>query len=117
MQCREIIVVNPASVSYSLPRPRGHTRHKMSSYSKTSSSDYGESQGRNNAYKIPDELQEVLLDFTVNFLIEQPNDIAAFGISYFTKLAASKREEHNVDNASDDESMLSDEEIQRNGKT
>ena len=92
----------------------------MSSYSKTSSDFGGQSQGgqpgRNNAYKIPDELQEVLLDFTVNFLIEQPHDIAAFGISYFTKLAASKTEQ-NVDNASDDESMLSDDEIQRNGKS
>lgn len=65
-------------------------------------------------YRIPDELQEILLDFTVNYLIEQPSDIARFGVEYFVKLTAA-RNNKNEDDHSDDESMLSDEEIRRNG--
>jgi len=65
-------------------------------------------------YRIPDELQEILLDFTVNYLIEQPSDIARFGVEYFVKLT-STRSNKNEDDHSDDESMLSDEEIRRNG--
>ena len=34
------------------------------------------SGGMGSQYRIPDELQEILLDFTVNYLIEQPSDIA-----------------------------------------
>jgi cAMP-dependent protein kinase regulator len=66
-----------------------------------------------NQYRIPDELQEILLDFTVNYLIEQPTDIAKFGIEYFVKLTAARTK--NEDDNSDDESMLSDEETRRNG--
>ena len=65
-------------------------------------------------YRIPDELQEILLDFTVNYLIEQPTDIARFGVEYFVKLTAARNNKNEVDH-SDDESMLSDEEIRRNG--
>ena len=65
-------------------------------------------------YRIPDELQEILLDFTVNYLIEQPSDIARFGVEYFVKLTAARNNKNEVDH-SDDESMLSDEEIRRNG--
>ena len=67
-------------------------------------------------YRIPDELQEILLDFTVNYLIEQPSDIARFGVEYFVKLTAARNgNKNNEEEASDDESMLSDEEIRRNG--
>ena len=65
-------------------------------------------------YRIPHELQEILLDFTVNYLIEQPTDIARFGVEYFVKLTDARNNKNEVDH-SDDESMLSDEEIRRNG--
>lgn len=71
------------------------------------------SGGMGSQYRIPDELQEILLDFTVNYLIEQPTDIARFGLEYFVKLNAARNK--NEDDHSDDESMLSDEEIRRNG--
>lgn len=71
-------------------------------------------QGGGSQYRIPDELQEILLDFTVNYLLEQPGDIARFGVEYFVKLTAA-RNNKNEDDHSDDESMLSDEEIRRNG--
>lgn len=84
----------------------------------SSSSGGGIGGGSNAApgsqYRIPDELQEILLDFTVNYLIEQPSDIARFGVEYFVKLTAT-RTNKNEDDHSDDESMLSDEEIRRNG--
>lgn len=66
-------------------------------------------------YRIPDELQEILLDFTVNYLIEQPSDIARFGVEYFVKLTATRSNRNEDADHSDDESMLSDEEIRRNG--
>jgi len=66
-------------------------------------------------YRIPDELQEILLDFTVNYLIEQPSDIARFGVEYFVKLTATRSNKNEDADHSDDESMLSDEEIRRNG--
>ena len=40
-------------------------------------------------YRIPDELQEILLDFTVNYLIEQPTDIARFVLIFSTSLSIS----------------------------
>ena len=66
-------------------------------------------------YRIPDELQEILLDFTVNYLIEQPSDIARFGVEYFVKLTATRSNRNEDADHSEDESMLSDEEIRRNG--
>jgi hypothetical protein len=59
------------------------------------------------SYKIPQELQEVLLDFTVQYLVEQPDDLAGFAIVYFSRLKA--RQPVNDVQASD-ESMESDEE-------
>lgn len=88
-------------------------RHGTSSGSSGGGSG-GASHPGASQYRIPDELQEILLDFTVNYLIEQPSDIARFGVEYFVKLTAA-RNNKNEDDHSDDESMLSDEEIRRNG--
>jgi len=85
----------------------------MSSVSYQDQSGSGGIGGHGSQYRIPDELQEILLDFTVNYLIEQPSDIARFGLEYFVKLNAARNK--NEDDPSDDESMLSDEEIRRNG--
>lgn len=38
-------------------------------------------------FEIPRELQEVLLDFTVLYLIEQPGDLISFALDYFTNLS------------------------------
>ena len=66
-------------------------------------------------YEIPRELQEILLDFTVHYLVEQPGDVVDFALEYFTRLNTSRRTA-NVVQHSDDESMLSDEEAPSNGK-
>lgn len=65
-------------------------------------------------YEIPRELQEILLDFTVHYLVEQPGDVVDFALEYFNRLNASRRSA-NATTHSDDESMLSDEEAPSNG--
>ncbi|KAL1461472.1 hypothetical protein WDU94_013365 [Cyamophila willieti] len=40
---------------------------------------------------VPNEFRDILLEFTLNFLMEQPNNIAKFGVEFFTKLEKSKR--------------------------
>ena len=57
-------------------------------------------------YKIHQELQEVLLDFTVQYLVEQPEDLASFAVVYFSRLKARQpiNDGHNTD-----ESMESEE--------
>ena len=66
-------------------------------------------------YEIPRELQEILLDFTVHYLVEQPGDVVDFALEYFNRLNASRRTVNAVQH-SDDESMLSDEEGPSNGE-
>lgn len=65
-------------------------------------------------YEIPRELQEILLDFTVHYLVEQPGDVVDFALEYFSRLNASRRSTNDVQH-SDDESMLSDDEAPSNG--
>ena len=60
-----------------------------------------------NQYNIPAELQEVLLDFTVQYLIEQPDDLTDFALSYFSRLRKKKELE---DGNRSDESMISEDE-------
>jgi len=62
-------------------------------------------------YKIPQELQEILLDFTVQFLVEQPEDLVSFAIVYFSRLQARRPVQ---DGHHSDESMLSDEDYEDN---
>ncbi len=56
-------------------------------------------------YKIPQELQEVLLDFTVQYLVEQPEDLASFAVVYFSRLQARRplQDGHNSDDYMDSE--------------
>lgn len=39
---------------------------------------------------VPDELREMLLDFTIGYLLEQPSDIIDYAIEFFDKLKRSK---------------------------
>lgn len=39
---------------------------------------------------VPDELREMLLDFTIGYLLEQPSDIIDYAIEFFDKLKKSK---------------------------
>lgn len=37
-------------------------------------------------YSIPDQLRDVLLEFTISYLLEQPSDLIDFGVDFFSKL-------------------------------
>jgi len=40
--------------------------------------------------EVPDELQEMLLDLTIGYLVEQPSDVVDYAIEFFNKLKTSK---------------------------
>lgn len=42
-----------------------------------------QSSARNN---VPDELRDVLLEFTISYLLEQPPDVLDYAVEFFTKL-------------------------------
>lgn len=35
---------------------------------------------------VPDELRDVLLEFTISYLLEQPPDVVEYAVEFFTKL-------------------------------
>ncbi|OXA41722.1 cAMP-dependent protein kinase type II regulatory subunit [Folsomia candida] len=37
-------------------------------------------------YRVPDELRETLLDFTIAYLLERPSNLADFGLNFFQRL-------------------------------
>uniref|UniRef100_A0A1B0FK53 RIIa domain-containing protein n=1 Tax=Glossina morsitans morsitans TaxID=37546 RepID=A0A1B0FK53_GLOMM len=45
----------------------------------------------NKRIQVPDELREVLLEFSISFLLEQPPDVVDFAVDYFTKLQADRK--------------------------
>lgn len=46
-----------------------------------------------NAGKItvPDDLRDVLLEFTISYLLEQPGDIIDYAVEFFTRLRDNRR--------------------------
>lgn len=36
--------------------------------------------------QVPDDLREVLLEFTISYLLEQPGDVVNYAADYFTRL-------------------------------
>ena len=57
--------------------------------------------------------QDVLLDFTVQYLIEQPEELVEFALAYFSRLKSKRAavlvQRDDEDNQNSDESMLSEE--------
>jgi len=41
-------------------------------------------------YRVPDELRETLLDFTIAYLLERPTNLAEFGLNFFSRLKADR---------------------------
>lgn len=66
--------------------------------------------------QVPDELREVLLEFTISYLLEQPGDVIAYAADYFSRLRETRTTSllydgaGQQDPASPDESTLSREE-------
>uniref|UniRef100_A0A8D8RHC7 cAMP-dependent protein kinase type II regulatory subunit n=1 Tax=Cacopsylla melanoneura TaxID=428564 RepID=A0A8D8RHC7_9HEMI len=40
---------------------------------------------------VPDELRDILLEFTISYLLEQPSDVIDYGVEFFTKLKQNRR--------------------------
>lgn len=40
--------------------------------------------------QVPDDLREVLLEFTISYLLEQPGDVISYAADYFTRLRESR---------------------------
>lgn len=63
---------------------------------------------------VPAELRDLLLEFTVSCLLEQPQDVAAYAADFFARLRDSKREQAALDGQqakaqTPDDSIISDE--------
>ncbi|XP_046999212.1 cAMP-dependent protein kinase type II regulatory subunit isoform X1 [Schistocerca americana] len=61
---------------------------------------------------VPDELREVLLEFTISYLLEQPGDVVEYAVEFFQKLKENRSTQIiRLDTAgSPDESVISTEE-------
>ncbi|XP_016968021.1 cAMP-dependent protein kinase type II regulatory subunit isoform X1 [Drosophila biarmipes] len=53
--------------------------------------------------QVPEELKEVLLQFSISFLVEQPPDVIDYAVEYFTKLQAERPSVSHTDHSTDDQ--------------
>lgn len=42
--------------------------------------------------QVPDSLRDVLLDFSIAYLLEQPGDVVDYAVEFFTKLQSNRRQ-------------------------
>lgn len=75
------------------------------------------SRGAGARIQVPDDLREVLLEFTISYLLEQPGDVVTYAADYFTRLRDARTTSIIYDGAggsedaiSPDESLISREE-------
>ena len=74
-------------------------------------------------YEVPPQLEDLLLEFTVNVLVNQPDNLVAYAVEYFTRLnesnkysGSNKLAPADTNNAQDgavsdqDDSMMSEDE-------
>lgn len=64
--------------------------------------------------QVPDGLRDVLLEFSIAYLLEQPGDVVDFAVEFFTKMQENRKQiqfQSKIDEpTSPDESILSQEE-------
>ncbi|XP_043866897.1 cAMP-dependent protein kinase type II regulatory subunit isoform X4 [Drosophila mojavensis] len=60
--------------------------------------------------QVPDELKEVLLQFSISYLVEQPPDLIDFAADYFNKLQANRPATGSTDNTADDNQSVNSQE-------
>lgn len=67
--------------------------------------------GEASKVNVPDDLRDILLEFTINYLLEQPPDIIDYAVDFFKKLQDNRRAAPARENApvSPDDSILSNE--------
>ena len=62
--------------------------------------------------KVPDSLRDVLLEFSIAYLLEQPGDVIDFAVDYFSKLQTNRAQTGGIvkpttpDETSQDEGKL-----------
>lgn len=58
--------------------------------------------------QIPDSLRDILLEFSIAYLLEQPGDVVDYAVEFFTKLQENRKSKISHDDApaSPDESEL-----------
>ena len=66
----------------------------------------------NTGYVVPAGLQELLIEFTVSVLVEQPSDLTSYAAEYFARLQADRKVVPSVIQTRSDgeESMATDDE-------
>lgn len=72
-------------------------------------------RGQGQRIQVPDDLREVLLEFTISYLLEQPGDVVNYAADYFARLRETRTTNliYGLTGATpspDDESTLSREE-------
>lgn len=66
--------------------------------------------------KVPDSLRDVLLEFSIAYLLEQPGDVIDFAVDFFTKLQTNRAQTgigigmNNNKPTTPDESIISQDE-------
>ena len=62
---------------------------------------------------VPDDLRDILLEFTISYLIEQPGDIIDYAVDFFTRL---KENRNNQLNRSGQEGSSTPDDTAQDGK-
>lgn len=59
--------------------------------------------------QVPDSLRDVLLEFSIAYLLEQPGDVVDYAVEFFTKLQDNRKSKVSHDDVppSPDESIMS----------
>ena len=64
--------------------------------------------------QVPDDLREILLEFTISYLLEQPGDVINYAVEFFTRLQNNRTttvvRAPTAAAGTPDESIISDEE-------
>ncbi|XP_014250546.1 cAMP-dependent protein kinase type II regulatory subunit [Cimex lectularius] len=63
-----------------------------------------------NKINVPEDFRSILLEFTVNFLLEQPTDVIEFAIQHFNQLKIKRDQSTALKPTSQDESASTDDE-------
>ncbi|KAH8284867.1 hypothetical protein KR054_001937 [Drosophila jambulina] len=60
--------------------------------------------------QVPEKLKEVLLQFSIAFLVEQPPDVIDYAVEYFSKLQAERPSVPTTDQSTDDQQSINSQE-------
>jgi len=83
--------------------PTFNWNHTQPNYSVNLSRSTNMSSDSSRRIQVPEELKEVLLQFSISFLVEQPPDVIDYAVEYFTKLQAERPSVSHTDPSTDDQ--------------